>query len=103
MRDGCLFWLPSCRGKKDALRIVLAEAALEQGDAGAAFAQLRMVTPHWPGSTAVWNRYARCAALAGNPRHALKFLQPLRSKHPAALPLMLLTGHAHTLSVRAPV
>ena len=80
--------------------MVLVEAALEQGNAGGSLAVMRAVVPHWPLSAAAWIRYARCAAATGGARHALKFLQPLRTKHLATCPLMLLTGHAHTLSVR---
>lgn len=37
-----------CRSKKDALRIVLAEAALAQGDLAAALGQIRPVAQRWP-------------------------------------------------------
>ena len=87
------------RGKKDVLRLVLAEAALAQGNATSAHAIIRVVAAHWPHSAAVWNVYARVAAALGGLRHNLKSLTPLRQKHPSCLPLALLTAHSHSLSV----
>lgn len=89
----------SSRGKKDVLRLVLAEAALAQGNAAAAHGLIRVVAAHWPYSPAVWNVYARVAAALGGLRHNLKSLVPLRHKHPACLPLALLTAHSHALTV----
>lgn len=36
----------------------------------------------------------------GSVRQALKYLQPMRSKHPGSLPLMLLLGHCHLLNTQ---
>lgn len=79
---------------------MMAEAALKQGDMSGAHGHIRTVVAHWPHSTAAWNVYARvAAAVPGGLRHNLKFLAPLRAKHPAALPLAILTGHSHTTTV----
>lgn len=81
------------------LRLVVAEAALAQGNAASAHTLMRVVSAHWPHSAAVWNVYARVAAALGGLRHNLKFFAPLRSKHPSCLPLALLTAHSHSLTV----
>ena len=39
-------------------------------------------------------------AETGSIRQAVKHLQPLRTKHPASLPLMLMLGHCHLLSTQ---
>lgn len=44
-----------------------------------------------------------CSYLAetGGVRAALKFLGPLRARHPGCLPLMLMLGHCHLLNAQA--
>ena len=91
---------PGRRSKRDVLRVVLSEAALAQGDAAGALAHARAAAARWPACAAAWNAYARAAASLGGLRHGLKYLAPLRARHPAALPLMLLTANAHTFTVR---
>ena len=146
--------------KKDAVRVLLFEAALGQRDFAAALASLRPVANRWPRSPLVWNGFSRwagtqradrkrqptlacscftgarracCAAHAaevallpscwppptpsapptpphphthryltetGGVRAAQRMLQPLRSRHPACLPLMLLMGHCHLLNTQ---
>ena len=80
--------------------MVLSEAALAQGDAAGALSHARAAAARWPACCAAWNAHARAGASVGGLRHGLKYLAPLRGRHPAALPLMLLTANAHTFTVR---
>ncbi|PSC75147.1 general transcription factor 3C polypeptide 3 isoform X1 [Micractinium conductrix] len=86
--------------KKDAVRVLLFEAALGQRDFAAALASLRPVANRWPRSPLVWNGFSRYLTETGGVRAAQRMLQPLRSRHPACLPLMLLMGHCHLLNTQ---
>ncbi|GAB4822338.1 hypothetical protein N2152v2_009384 [Parachlorella kessleri] len=86
------------RWKRDALRLVLFEAALAQRDFSAAQRALRPACARWPYSPVVWNAYARYLTETGSIKQSLKHLQPLRGRHPASLPLMLLLGHCQMLN-----
>ena len=50
--------------KKDALRLLIFEAALGQRDFGAAMQSLRPVASRWPYSPLLWNGFARWGAAA---------------------------------------
>ena len=53
----CCRW--SDKWKRDALKLMLFEAALGQRDFGAALQALRPVTLRWPSSPLVWNGFSR--------------------------------------------
>ncbi|KAK9830261.1 hypothetical protein WJX72_010654 [[Myrmecia] bisecta] len=88
-------WLD--KSKKDVLKLVLAEAAFGQADYSGAFGHLRPVCTRWPHSLPVWNTYARVVSGMGGVRQNIKFLMPLRQKHPTSVPLMLLVAHCHAV------
>ena len=87
------------RDKKDALRLVLSEAAAAQGDSAGAMHQIRYVAARHPRSPVVWNAYARAVACSGSMRPALRHLTGMRQKFPDSLPLMVLLGNSYTIAV----
>ena len=91
--------VPLRRDKKDALRLVLSEAAAAQGDSAGAMHQIRYVAARHPRSPVVWNAYARAVACSGSMRPALRHLTGMRQKFPDSLPLMVLLGNSYTIGV----
>ena len=89
----------SCRDKKDALRMVLGGTAAAQGDAAAAMRHIRVVAAQHPHSPVVWNAFARAAACSGSMRSALRYLHGMTKKHPDSVPLMVLLGNSHMITV----
>ena len=90
--------------KRDTLKLLLFEAALREGprECATAMQGLRQAAARWPHSPVVWNAYCRYLTGAGSFRAALKFLQPLRARHPVSLPLMLVLGHCHLANGQVP-
>jgi predicted Zn-dependent protease len=81
------------RRKRDTMRLMLSCACLESGDLAAALSALREPAKRWPASPFIWNTFSRVLIAAGGPRQTIKFLIPLRTKHPSSLPLTLELGH----------
>ncbi|KAL4427748.1 hypothetical protein ABPG75_001837 [Micractinium tetrahymenae] len=88
------------RWKRDAVRLLVFEAALGQRDFQAAMTSLRPVAQNWPRSVVVWNGFSRYLQETGGVRQAQKMLAPLRQRQPTCLPLMLLLGHCHLLNTQ---
>lgn len=89
--------------KREVIRMLLAEFAMEAEDYDAAFVHLQKVCIGWPSSVAVSNLFCRLVAKSNATRPNMKFLSSLRAKDPSSLPLMLLMGHSHSLQVGAPL
>ena len=90
-----------CRDKKDVLRMVQGNAAAAQGDSVGALQHIRFVAAHHPQSPVVWNAYARAAACSGSMRNASRYLLGMAKKHPDSVPLMVLLGNSHMITVSA--
>lgn len=87
------------RDKKDALRLVLGNAAAAQSDSAGALQHIRSVAANHPRSPLVWNAYARAAACSGSMRSAARYLLGMVKKHPDSVPLMVLLGNSHMMTV----
>ena len=87
------------RDKKDALRMVLGNAAAAQGDSAGALQHIRYIAANHPHSPLVWNAYARAAACSGSMRSATRYLLGMVRKHPDSMPLMVLLGNSHMMTV----
>ena len=87
------------RDKKDALRMVLGNAAAAQGDSAGALQHIRYVAANHPHSPLVWNAYARAAACSGSMRSATRYLLGMVKKHRDSVPLMVLLGNSHMMTV----
>ena len=59
------------RANRDSLRMVQAEAAMAQGDAGGTLAHLKAIAPRWPASNAIWNLHMRAMAMQVGEAHPL--------------------------------
>ena len=79
--------------------MVLGNAAAAQGDSASALQHIRFVAAHHPQSPVVWNAYARAAACSGSMRNASRYLLGMVKKHPDSVPLMVLLGNSHMITV----
>ncbi len=79
--------------------MVLGNAAAALGDSAGALQHIRFVAAHHPQSPVVWNAYARAAACSGSMRNASRYLLGMVKKHPDSVPLMVLLGNSHMITV----
>ena len=88
-----------CRTRKEALRLLAAEAALAAGEPAQALTHIKAACTSWPHSVSLWNLFSRAATALGNMRQGQKVASLLHQTAPDSVPLRLISGHCHCLGV----